>query len=334
MRPHGREGVAAIGSGEQAEGEQERQRPERRHHDIDIARARIVAFPMAGHHQRPGRERHELPRQQEGERVVRQQDQIHTGEKGREERQDPLRFALVRSVPDAVEARGGGAEIDDGEEEGRQGIGPEAGADPGQAQRQHGRDRSCVPDQVQDGATQQGERQDQRAGIESFGADGPPRQQDSGGAEGQQGRIADQEQRNRDRHQWSPGRSTGAPSGAAAACFSRTPRPPPALAAPSARSSTPAASSAAINFISESTLPLITPSLASMRWMVGKESPARSASRRWSIETSARAALSWAALIMSQPSYLTCQTLKPIWGTCNPTRACPALGFRRAASLC
>jgi hypothetical protein len=33
-------------------------------------------------------------------------------------------------------------------------------------------------------------------------------------------------------------------------------------------------------FISESTLPRITPSLASMRWMVGSDSPAASASWR------------------------------------------------------
>ncbi len=35
----------------------------------------------------------------------------------------------------------------------------------------------------------------------------------------------------------------------------------------------PAASSAPTSFISESTLPRMTPSLASMRWMVGSDSP-------------------------------------------------------------
>ena len=56
--------------------------------------------------------------------------------------------------------------------------------------------------------------------------------------------------------------------------LSRTPRPPPWLAALSAISSMPSASSAATSFISELTLPRITPSLASMRWMVGSDSPA------------------------------------------------------------
>ena len=76
----------------------------------------------------------------------------------------------------------------------------------------------------------------------------------------------------------------------------------PGWRAPSPISSMPAASSAAISFISESTLPRMTPSLASMRWMVGTESPASSASCRWSMPSSARAARSCAAVIMSEPS--------------------------------
>src|SRR5262249_27300816 len=47
--------------------------------------------------------------------------------------------------------------------------------------------------------------------------------------------------------------------------FSRTPRPPLMLVALSEISSIPAASSAPTSFIKESTLPRITPSLASMR---------------------------------------------------------------------
>ena len=58
----------------------------------------------------------------------------------------------------------------------------------------------------------------------------------------------------------------------------RTPRPPRSLAWFSPISSTPASSSAWMTFISVSTTPLTTPSLASMRWMVGSETPARSAS--------------------------------------------------------
>src|SRR5260370_11122291 len=59
--------------------------------------------------------------------------------------------------------------------------------------------------------------------------------------------------------------------------FSRTPRPPALLAALSAMSSMPSESRAATSFISESTLPRITPSLASMRWIVGSDNPAASA---------------------------------------------------------
>jgi hypothetical protein len=60
----------------------------------------------------------------------------------------------------------------------------------------------------------------------------------------------------------------------------------------------PAPLSAAASFIRESTLPRMVPSLASMRWMVGSDSPERSASFRWSIPSNARAARIWPALIM------------------------------------
>src|ERR1035441_6993474 len=62
--------------------------------------------------------------------------------------------------------------------------------------------------------------------------------------------------------------------------FSRTPRPPPWLAVLSEINSTPSASTAATSFIRESTWPRITPTLASMRWMVGSDSRAASASLR------------------------------------------------------
>ena len=55
-------------------------------------------------------------------------------------------------------------------------------------------------------------------------------------------------------------------------------RPPVVLVALSEINSMPAASSAATSFISETTLPRITPSLASIRWMVGSDRPERSAS--------------------------------------------------------
>src|SRR5271155_5152334 len=65
-----------------------------------------------------------------------------------------------------------------------------------------------------------------------------------------------------------------------AGLFSRTPRPPELLVALSVMSSMPSMSRAAISFISESTLPRTTLSLASIRWMVGSDRPAASASVR------------------------------------------------------
>lgn len=66
----------------------------------------------------------------------------------------------------------------------------------------------------------------------------------------------------------------------------------------------PPPSSAATSFINESTLPRITPSLASMRWMVGSDRPDNSASLRWSMPSSARAARSCAAVIMYKTSII------------------------------
>ena len=90
-RAHRIEGVVAVGAGEQAEGEQQRQRAEARHQQIDVARPQIFALPVMRDHQRPGGERHEFPRHQEAEGVVSQHDEIHAGEISRIERQHALR---------------------------------------------------------------------------------------------------------------------------------------------------------------------------------------------------------------------------------------------------
>ena len=58
-------------------------------------------------------------------------------------------------------------------------------------------------------------------------------------------------------------------------------------------------SKALMSFIRESTLPRIISSLASIRSIVGMESPDFLASSRWSIWASARAARNWAAVIMA-----------------------------------
>jgi len=52
--------------------------------------------------------------------------------------------------------------------------------------------------------------------------------------------------------------------------FNRIPRPPRSLTAPSLITATPAASSAAIRLTRKSTWPRIVPSLASIRWIVGR----------------------------------------------------------------
>ena len=70
------------------------------------------------------------------------------------------------------------------------------------------------------------------------------------------------------------------------------PRPPLELVVLSEISSIPQASSAATSFMSESTLPRMTPSLASIRWIVGNERSDNFASLRWSMWSIARAARS------------------------------------------
>ena len=91
---------------------------------------------MVRHHQRPRRQRHELPRDQEREGVVGEHDQLHAGEKGRIERQHALRRRFVPAVAEREQARARGAEIDHGEEERGERIDAEMRAEPRQAERQ------------------------------------------------------------------------------------------------------------------------------------------------------------------------------------------------------
>ncbi len=135
-RAHGVEGVAAGGTCEQSEGEQQHERAEARRDEVDIAGARVVALAMMGHHQRPRGDRHELPGQQKRIGVVGEKDDVHAGEKGGKERQHAFRRMFVTRVSEAIEARRGSAEIDDDEEERRQRVDTEVRADPRQAERQ------------------------------------------------------------------------------------------------------------------------------------------------------------------------------------------------------
>ena len=99
------------------------------------------------HHQRPGRERHELPGEQEGEGVVGDDDEGHAGEEQRIERQHALRRRLVPAEAERVEARRGAAEIDHDEKERRERVEAEMRAEPGQAERQDQGLGRCLPEQ-------------------------------------------------------------------------------------------------------------------------------------------------------------------------------------------
>ena len=121
---------------QQTESEQQRQRAEARHDEIDVTCPRIVLFAMVRHDERPRGERHELPREQEGEGIVRQHDQIHAGQERREEWQHPVRCRLVTAVTKSVEAGAGAAEVDDDKKKSRERIEAEMSPNPRQPKRQ------------------------------------------------------------------------------------------------------------------------------------------------------------------------------------------------------
>ena len=130
------ERVAAVGTRQETKTKQQRKRPETRHQQVDVSGARVAALPVVRHHERPRGERHELPGEQERERVVGQHDQIHAGEKCGEEGQHATRLAFVPSVAEAVEACRGAAQIDDREKRCRQRVEPEMCAQPRQSDGQ------------------------------------------------------------------------------------------------------------------------------------------------------------------------------------------------------
>ena len=188
------EGIAAARSGEQAESEQKRERAEARHDEVDVAGLRVALLVMVRHHQRPGRERHELPGEQEGEGVVGQRrTRFIAGEERREERQDPGRRRFVPAVAQAVGAGRGTTEVDHHEEECGERVEPEMGADPGQAERQD--DRRGITSRDETG---QGHHQPERGQGEARSVD-PGRcvaaEHDGAGARGQEQSAQDQDQR-------------------------------------------------------------------------------------------------------------------------------------------
>ena len=141
--------VVAVRTGQQTEREQQGQRSEARHDQIDVTGPGVFPVPMMGHHQRPGGQRHELPAQQKSERVVSQNHQIHAGQKSREKWQHPMRRRLVAAIAKTVDTGGSAAEVYDNQEESGEWVEPKMGTQPGQTERQ-AQQRRCsgLPDQM------------------------------------------------------------------------------------------------------------------------------------------------------------------------------------------
>ena len=153
------------------------------------------------HHQRPGRERHELPGEQEGEGIVGDDDEGHAGEEQRIEGQDALRRRFVPAVAERVKARRAPAEIDHREEEGRERVETEMRADPGKAERQGQGLCRCLPDQRAEADEKAHASDRERCPIDQVAAEGRAVEQkrkrrndekdgDSGKDDGERHRLA------------------------------------------------------------------------------------------------------------------------------------------------
>ena len=133
------ERVAARAAGQQAEGQQQRERAEARHQDVDVARAGILGIMMVRHHQRPRRQRHELPGGEKAEGIVGQHNEVHAREEQRIEGQHASGRHLVPAVADGEQAGAGAAQVDHHKEECGECIHAKMRAGPRQSHRQsHG----------------------------------------------------------------------------------------------------------------------------------------------------------------------------------------------------
>ena len=91
---------------------------------------------MVRHHQRPRRERHELPGDKEGEGVVRQHDEVHAGEKGRVEGEHSSGCLLMLAVANGKKTRCCSSQVSHNEKKRGERIDAKVRTDPGQPERQ------------------------------------------------------------------------------------------------------------------------------------------------------------------------------------------------------
>jgi hypothetical protein len=101
-----------------AKGEQQKQCAAARHDEIELCRAQRLWLAIIDEDQHPGGQRHRLPGNKEGKRIVREHGHIHRGYEERKDRQNPLRLVFVTAVIDTVDGCRYCAPIHDGEEEG------------------------------------------------------------------------------------------------------------------------------------------------------------------------------------------------------------------------
>ena len=91
---------------------------------------------MVRHHQRPRRERHKLPGDKEGERVVSEDDEVHAGEKGRVEGEHSSRCLLMLAVANGKETRCCSSQVSDNEKKRGERVDAKVRTDPGQPEGQ------------------------------------------------------------------------------------------------------------------------------------------------------------------------------------------------------
>jgi hypothetical protein len=98
--------VTARPTREQSKGQQQRQRAEAGHQDVNIGRLPMVWIMMVREHERPGGDGHQLPGKQEAETIVGKHDEVHAGNKQGIEGEDTARRCLVPTMADGKEAGG------------------------------------------------------------------------------------------------------------------------------------------------------------------------------------------------------------------------------------